>query len=171
MTLAPCAATERRLIMKKLSMKRAASAVAFAALTMPACAHASGGPDIREQIQQRANALGADWVKHDAGAIASNYFTRDVTALGEGGKELVDGAAQLRKTLQELFKQATTARLEVHMAKPLGPNAAYAWVVWDCNFDQAPAAQFKVRSLYVFRREGGQWKIAADAYSMGDIPK
>ncbi len=157
--------------MKKLSIKRAASAVAFATLAMPACAHAAGGADIREQIQQRADALGADWVKHDANAIAANYFTRDATALGEGGAELVSGTAALKKTLQELFKQATTARLQVRMAKPLGPDAAYAWVVWDCNFDQAPKAQFKVRSLYVFRREGGQWKIAADAYSMGDISK
>jgi hypothetical protein len=157
--------------MKRISMKRAASAVAFATLTMPACSHAAANGDIRSQIQQRADALGADWVKHDAHAIAANYFTGDVTVLGEGATEPVAGTVQLEKTLKELFKQATTARLEVHMAKRLGRDAAYAWVEWNCNFDQPPKAQFKVRSLYVFRREGGQWKIAADSYSMGGISK
>jgi hypothetical protein len=44
-------------------------------------------------------------------------------------------------------------------------------VVWDCNYDQPAKARFKVRSLYVFERVNGQWKIAADSYSMGGIPK
>jgi len=152
-------------------MKRAASAVAFATLSMPACAQAAQGSDIQAQIQQRVDALAVDWARHDAHVLATSYFTSDVTVLGEGATAQVAGTAQLEKTLRELFKQATTARLQVHVAKPLGPNAAYAWVVWDCNFDQPPKSQFKVRSLYVFRREGGQWKIAADAYSMGGIPR
>jgi hypothetical protein len=146
---------------------RYAAALACAALALPACAQ----QDLRAQLQRRADALGADWARHDAHAIAANYFTNDVTALGEGGKDLVGGTAQLEATLRALFRETTTARLTVHLARPLGPDAAYAWVVWDCNADQAPASQFKVRSLYVFRREGGTWKIAADAYSMGGIPR
>lgn len=146
---------------------RYAAAIACTALALPACAQ----QDLRAQLQRRADALGADWTRHDARAIAANYFTKDVTALGESGTDLVRGTAQLEATLRALFKETKTARLAVHTARPLGPDAAYAWVVWDCNVDQAPALRFKVRSLYVFRREGGVWKIAADAYSMGGIPR
>ncbi|KGF80235.1 hypothetical protein IA69_19780 [Massilia sp. JS1662] len=146
---------------------RYAAAIACAALTLPACAQ----QDLQAQLQRRADALGADWARHDARAIAATYFTQDVTALGEGGTELVRGTAQLEATLQALFKEAKTARLAVHLARSLGADAAYAWVIWDCNVDQAPASRFKVRSLYVFRREDGVWKIAADAYSMGGIPR
>ncbi|SDE77329.1 SnoaL-like domain-containing protein [Massilia sp. PDC64] len=146
---------------------RYAAAIAVAALVLPARAQ----QDLRAQLQRRADALGADWTRHDARALAAGYFTRDVTTLGEGGTDLVRGTAQLETTLQALFRETKTARLAVHEAWPLGPDAAYAWVVWDCNVDQAPASRFKVRSLYVFRREGGVWKIAADAYSMGGIPR
>jgi hypothetical protein len=146
---------------------RHAAAIAFAALALPACAQ----PDLRTQIQRRADALGTDWSRHDAHAIAADHFTKDVTALGEGGTDLVHGTAQLEATLKALFRETKSARLAVHLARPLGPDAAYAWVVWDCNFDQAPPSRFKVRSLYVFRREGGVWKIAADSYSMGGIPR
>lgn len=81
------------------------------------------------------------------------------------------GGKQLEPVLDELFKAAPHTRLEVHTAEQLGAEAAYAWVVWYCNEDQPAAQQFKVRSLYMFKKTGGQWKSAADAYSMGGLPK
>lgn len=157
--------------MKARSPTRIAAALVLAASMLPARAQGTGSQDLQAQLQQRADALGAAWSRHDAHAIAADYFTTDVTALGEGGSDLVRGTAQLEATLKSLFKETKTAKLHVRLARALGPDAAYAWVVWDCNADQAPPSRFKVRSLYVFRREGGVWKIAADAYSMGGIPK
>jgi len=157
--------------MTKHSIGHVLATAALAAVLLPAHAGNPSQGDVSEQIQQRANALAADWTKHDAKAMAANYFTKDVTVHGEGNAQFVSGTAQMEKTLEELFKVAPKAKLDVHMAKSLGPDIAYGWVVWNCNYDQPAKSQFKVRSLYVFKKEGGQWKIAADSYSMGGIPK
>ena len=88
---------------------RYAAAIACAALALPACAQ----QDLQAQLQRRADALGADWARHDARAIAVRHFTKDVTALGEGGTDLVRGTAQLEATLKALFRETKTARLAV----------------------------------------------------------
>ena len=152
------------------SIKYLVGALVLLAALAPARAHDTGDQGIKGQIQRTADALGADWRKHDAQGLAAKYFTKDVTAIGEGGKEFIRDAAGLEPMLVELFKMAPSARLEVHTARSLGPDAAYAWVIWHCNEEQAKD-KFEVRSLYVFKREAGRWKIAADSYSMGTIPR
>lgn len=128
-------------------------------------------PDPSAQIRATVASLASQWSAHDAHRLAQTYFTQDVSLLGEGGKQLTRGQEQLQAVLRELFSVAPQVRLEVRHVKVLATGVAYAWVVWHCNPDQAEPAQFKVRSLYVWKREAGQWKIAADAYSMGDIPR
>ena len=152
------------------SLKYLFGALALVVALAPAGASETGGQGIKGQIQRTADELAADWRKHDAKGIAAKYFTKDVTAIGEGGKEFIHNAAGLEATLVELFKMALSARLEVHTAKSLGPDAAYAWVIWHCNEAQAKD-KFQVRSLYVFKLEAGRWKIAADSYTMGTIPE
>lgn len=140
------------------------------ALFAGGAAHAAA-PDAAGQIRATVASLASDWRQHDARQLARIYFTQDATLLGEGGKQLTRGQQELRTVLQELFQLAPDVKLEVRQVKLLADGVAYAWVVWHCNPEQAEPASFKVRSLYVWKREAGQWKIAADAYSMGDIPK
>lgn len=153
--------------MTLMTIKRMVLA-ATAAAVLPAYGQGNAA-DVPAQIERTIGALAAEWPKHDAPAIAARFFTSNATLIGEGGKEMSHTPAQLKGVLQELFKMAPAARLEVRMAKALGPDAAYGWVVWHCNPDKPASEQFTVRSLYVFQREAGQWKIAADSYSMGDL--
>ncbi|OYO27591.1 hypothetical protein [Janthinobacterium sp. PC23-8] len=154
--------------MKSKLIQHLLGALVLAVAMTPASAAQSA---IHQQLQQRVDALGKQWSGHDAHAIATQFFTGDLTASGEGNPGLVQGSGQLEPLLAELFKAAPHARLEVHVAEQLGADAAYAWVVWHCNEDKPATQQFKVRSLYVFKKTGGLWKIAADAYSMGGLPR
>lgn len=138
------------------------------AIIAPAAARAAG-QDPASQIRATVARLAADWPQHDARALGQTYFTQDVTLLGEGGKQFTRGQQELQAVLGELFSLAPQVRLEVRHVNVLANGVAYAWVVWYCNPGQAEPAPFKVRSLYVWKREAGRWKIAADAYSMGDM--
>jgi uncharacterized protein (TIGR02246 family) len=153
---------------RRQRLARAASALLLgsAALAAPTSAMAT---DARAQIERRLEDLERLWAAADAKALTEQLYTDGIVIAGEGMPGPVEGKQQAEQLVAELIKGSRTAEVELKRFNQLGPEAASTWVVWRLPAPEGQADPVSVRSLFVWEKQGGEWRISADMYSVGSF--
>jgi hypothetical protein len=79
----------------------------------------------------------------------------------------VQGRPAAEELVAELIKGHPSVAIELERFDELGPDAASTWVVWHLPPVEGQPETLLIRSLFVWKRQGGEWRMAADMYSVG----
>jgi hypothetical protein len=79
----------------------------------------------------------------------------------------VQGKEQARQLVAELIKASKTVEIELRQFRQLGPEAASTWVVWRLPPPEGQAEPLLIRSLFVWQKQNGEWRMSDDMYSLG----
>jgi uncharacterized protein (TIGR02246 family) len=123
--------------------------------------------DARAQIERRLDDLERLWAAADAKALTEQVYTDDVVIAGEGMLNAVQGRKAAEELVAELIKGHPTVTVELQRFDELGPEAASTWVVWRLPPVEGQPETLLIRSLFVWKRQGSDWRMAADMYSVG----
>lgn len=126
---------------------------------------------LERELDGRLREIERLWRDGDVRAMASSLYAADAVIAGEGMPQAVRGTAGIEALLATLVKDSGEVRLTSHATQGLGQGAALMWMTWLVTpRDAAQASPFTMRSLMVWTKSAGRWKIAADMYSAGDLP-
>ncbi|WP_096701658.1 DUF4440 domain-containing protein [Magnetospirillum sp. 15-1] len=126
---------------------------------------------LERELDGRLRDIERLWRDGDARAMASSLYTADAVIAGEGMPQAVQGTAGIEALLVTLVKDSGEVRLTSRATQSLGQGAALMWMTWLVTpRDAAQGSPFTMRSLMVWRKSAERWKIAADMYSVGDLP-
>lgn len=152
---------------RRAFVKVAASAATLACLGTAAAPPSLGAEAAQAEIEARIDLLEQLWAAGDAPGLVEQLYTDDIVVAGEGMPAPAVGKQQARELVAELIKGSKTAEVELKRFKPLGPEAASTWVVWHLPPPEGRSAPMLVRSLFVWEKQGGTWRISGDMYSLG----
>ncbi|MFJ4443382.1 DUF4440 domain-containing protein [Pseudomonas sp. NPDC089422] len=125
--------------------------------------------DVRQSIDSKLQGIASMWPMKDAKAVVDKVYTEQTEITGEGVNELYKGKAQLTGLVSHLMESSRSTLIHLDRLQQIGDDAAYTWVTWDVTpaDDEAP---FKMKSLFVWKKEHGDWFIVADMFAAGAIP-
>lgn len=123
---------------------------------------------LKNALQARLDLLQQLWECRDGDAIVRELYTEDTEITGAGSDALYHGSAQLRELLAVLVNDSRGASIRIDRLTELADSAAYTWVTWRVLPLQGEA--FSMKSLFVWRRVEGDWRVVADMYAEGEIP-
>jgi len=98
--------------------------------------------------------------------LLEEFYSKDVFVVGEGSSPVI-GHEQLATVLEELVQGAKRIELTSERADHQSDDTVYDFVNYRVfPSDDSPA--FNVRSLLVWKKVGGDWRVSADMYTFGD---
>lgn len=147
-------------------LQRIALSVSLALLATHAFA---AGDAIVQQLRPRLDAIQEAWSKQNAAGVADVYST-SALATGEGMAEVAAGRDGMTTLVKELMNGTKTVRIDIYRAKQLGANAAMSWVTWTVSPSDQTKPVFKTKSLFIWQKENGRWRISSDMFAMGALP-
>ncbi|MFF7065631.1 DUF4440 domain-containing protein [Pseudomonas sp. NPDC008258] len=149
--------------MKKLPLLLLLTSIGLVGTCMQALA-----TDTRHSIDAKLQGIAGLWSKKDAKAVVDEVYTEQTEITGEGVNQLYKGKAQLTELLSRLMEGSRSTVLHLDRLQQIGDDAAYTWVTWDVTpvGDELP---FKMKSLFVWKKEHGAWYIVADMFAAGAI--
>lgn len=153
--------------LRRRFVKLAASTAALACFGMATATPSLGAEAARAEIEARIDAMEKLWASGDAAGLVEQLYTDDIVIAGEGMPGPIEGKPQAEQLVAELIKGSKTAEVELKRFKQLGPEAASTWVVWRLPPPEGQATPVLVRSLFVWEKQGGEWRISGDMYSIG----
>ncbi|OLS61221.1 nuclear transport factor 2 family protein [Pseudomonas putida] len=123
---------------------------------------------LRNALQARLELLQQLWERRDGNAIVRELYTENTEITGAGSDALYHGTEKLQALLAVLVNDSRGASIRIDRLAELGEGAAYTWVTWRV----LPLAgdAFSMKSLFVWRLIGGDWRVVADMYAEGEIP-
>lgn len=124
--------------------------------------------DARQSIDGKLQAIASLWPKKDAKDVVENVYTEQTEITGEGVNELYKGKAQLIGLVSHLMDGSSSTVIHLDRLHQIGDDAAYTWVTWDVT-PAGNEAPFKMKSLFVWKKEHGDWFIVADMFAAGAI--
>ncbi len=152
-----------------MNNKVSSSLVLLAAL---ACgfplAHAQASEPLQCILESKLNGIAASWPKKDAKTVVEQVYTEQTQITGEGVAELYQGKAQLTGLVQHLMEGSRSTVIHLNRLVQLNAESAYTWVTWDVT-PAGNEAPFKMKSLFVWKKEHGNWFIVADMFANGAI--
>lgn len=154
---------------RRTFVKVAASAAILACLGTAMAQPILGAEDARAEIEARIDVLERLWAAGDAKGLVEQLYTDDIVIAGEGMPGPVVGKQQAEQLVAELIKGSKTAEVELKRFKQLGPEAASTWVVWRLPPPEGQADPVLIRSLFVWQKQGGEWRMSDDMYSVGSF--
>lgn len=125
--------------------------------------------DDRQQIDSKLQRIASLWPKKDAKAVVDEVYTEQTEITGEGVDELYRGKAELTGLISHLMEGAKNTVIHLDRIQQMGADAAYTWVTWNVT-PTGNEAPFKMKSLFVWKKERGEWFIVADMFASGSIP-
>lgn len=152
-----------------MNKKVSSSLVLLAAL---ACgfprAHAQSPTPLHTIIESKLDGIAASWPKKDAKAVVEQVYIEQTQITGEGVPELYQGRAQLTGLVQHLMEGSKSTVIHLNRLVQLNDESAYTWVTWDVT-PVGNESPFKMKSLFVWKKEHGNWFIVADMFANGAI--
>lgn len=104
----------------------------------------------------------------DVTAVRSGSFARNAALSGEGGPTVVSGEVGLLEALKSVIEMTPKLTIKIHASQQLNTETIQTWLQWTSpSPDNSETLAF--RSLTVWVREDGDWKIAGDMYVMGSF--
>ena len=114
-------------------------------------------------IQKLEDQWAAAFNKGDASAVAAMY-TEDAFVLPPGA-EMVKGRAAIEAFWRQAAQQMGDAKLTTVDVLPLGPRAAREIGTVSLKSKSQPPQEIVGKYAVVWRKIGGQWKLATDIWN------
>jgi uncharacterized protein (TIGR02246 family) len=143
------------------------SLAAMIGLGLSTSASAGSSPSIETELRQRLDAIETAWNARDVPGVARIY-SDDVVATGEHNPNPAKGQQGMEALVSQLMEGTKSTKIDIYGTKKLGPKAAATWVTWTV----VPAdgsAQFQTKSLFIWEKEAGVWRISHDMFAMGPM--
>jgi hypothetical protein len=67
------------------------------------------------------------------------------------------------------MESSKSTTIDLNRFKQLTDNVAYTWVTWNVTPADA-SAPFQMKSLFVWKKIGNDWRIVADMFANGAMP-
>lgn len=131
-------------------------------------AYAQSSEPLQTIIESKLDGIAASWPKKDAKTVVEQVYTDQTQITGEGVAELYQGKAQLTGLIQHLMEGSKSTVIHLNRLVQLNDESAYTWVTWDVT-PAGNEAPFKMKSLFVWKKEHGNWSIVADMFANGAI--
>lgn len=149
-------------------IKKFAPLILLASLAAGA-ASVQAASNAQQQIDSKLHGIASLWPKKDAQAVVDAVYTEQTEITGEGVEELYKGKKQLAGLVAHLMEGSKSTTINLDRLVQLSDSSAYTWVTWNVTpaGDEAP---FKMKSLFVWKKENGNWFIVADMFASGAIP-
>lgn len=155
----------------KLRAMCSAILISSAVVLMPAVATAATAPNKNEeQISSKLQHLAKIWGDKQPENVVKSMYVDETEITGEGVAELYSGHEALVGLVGHLMESSKSTTIELNRFKQLSDDVAYTWVTWNV----APAdssSPFQMKSLFVWKKTGSDWRIVADMFANGAMPK
>lgn len=102
----------------------------------------------------------------DPAALRSAIFTREAMVCGEGAPDVISGDSALLETLKTVVEMTPMLTIKVHAFRQLNDESILTWLQWTSPMPDSNEI-IAFRSMTVWVREDGEWKIAGDMYGIG----
>lgn len=112
------------------------------------------------QLSERA------FADNNVQVLLDQFYATDVYVVGEGSAPL-NGHEQLAPVLKQLVEGAQKIELTSQRANHKSADTVYDFVNYRV-FPSDGSADFNVRSLLVWKKTQGDWRVTADMYTFGE---
>lgn len=129
-------------------------------------AHAAS---LDSEIQERLKLIEQDWNSSKAEALIKEIYLPETQIAGEGSDQLFQSPEAVSQLVKGLVKENKHVSLALDNTRQLAPDAALSWIVWTVTPAAANAEPFKMKSLFVWKKHDGKWRITADMFTSGVI--
>jgi len=119
------------------------------------------------ELQARIASLSTAWAAHDVKAFQAEFFAPNACLIGEGMPAAACGQATVGDTLTHMSQEVPAIAVEVVMAHQAG-DTIISWLQWHL-LDAKGARTATMRSMTVWSKAHGKWRIIGDSYSVGQI--
>jgi hypothetical protein len=110
------------------------------------------------------------WNVQDGKQLVAELYTPTTEITGEGMPEVARGTPALTALVQRLMEGATSTKISLNKFMQLGPDHGWSWVTWDIVPRDPKEKPFKMKSLLVWEKYKGDWRIVGDMFATGEIP-
>jgi hypothetical protein len=102
----------------------------------------------------------------NAALLQSECFVPDAMISGEGAPGIARGEENIKTVLEHVVRETPDIAISIVALQPISESTAVTWLQWT-----SPEADGSgnFRSLTVWVKSDGQWKILADMYGMGQF--
>lgn len=123
-----------------------------------------------EQISSKLQHLAKTWADKKPEDIVKSMYVDDTEITGEGVPELYTGHQALVGLVGHLMETSKSTTIDLNRFKQLTDDVAYTWVTWNVTPADS-SAPFQMKSLFVWKKIGNDWRIVADMFANGAMPK
>lgn len=100
----------------------------------------------------------------DVDRLQSECFSPDVMICGEGAPAIASGEASIREVLLYVMKETPNLSISVIESQPINESAVATWLQWSSPTEDGV---IEFRSLTVWTKHEGKWKILSDMFGGG----
>lgn len=129
-------------------------------------AHAAS---LDSEIQERLKLIEQDWNNGKAETLIKEIYLPETQIAGEGSDQLFESPEAISQLVTGLVKDNKHVTLALEGTRQLASDAALSWVVWTVTPAASNAEPFKMKSLFVWKKQDGKWRIVADMFTSGVI--
>lgn len=132
-------------------------------------AHDSSVPDasaLRAELEPRYRFYETAFDQKNADAFVADFYADDIVAVSEG-QGYTSGKPGMLELVRSLMRDMKRIRVTWHEPHPLGPDTAFDLVQNEVVPEGSTSAVDQYKSMLVWRRIGGVWRVAADFYAVG----
>lgn len=153
-----------------MNLNKGSRNLAVAVTLISASAIAAAASPSEQAVAKKLARVEQVWPSQNAKALVADLYTPNTEITGEGMPEVARGTAQLTGLVQHLMDGAKSTKISLNKFVQLDPDHAWSWVTWDVVPRDAKEKPFKMKSLFVWEKYKGDWRIAADLFANGEIP-
>ncbi|MFY0676762.1 MAG: nuclear transport factor 2 family protein [Neptuniibacter sp.] len=117
-----------------------------------------------ENIENAVNTLQSLFKAGDVDKLQTNCFAPDAMICGEGAPGIATGATVIRDVLIYVIEQTPNLTISATEIQEHSDTVVSTWLQWSNPSEEGP---IEFRSLAVWKKIDGQWKIASDMYGIG----
>ncbi|WP_432474738.1 hypothetical protein [Amphritea sp. HPY] len=122
--------------------------------------------DITDTLAAKYKLSEQAFADNNTQVLLNEFYASDVYVVGEGSAPL-SGHEQLAPVLKELVEGATKIELTPERTNHKGKDTVYDFVNYRV-FPSDGSEDFNVRSLLVWQKIKGDWRVIADMYTFGE---
>jgi hypothetical protein len=144
----------------------------FSAVAMtPSVSMAADAPGKNEaNISAKLQHLAKTWADKSPEDIVKSMYVDETEITGEGVPELYTGHQALVGLVGHLMEISKSTTIDLNRFRQLTDDVAYTWVTWNVTPADS-SAPFQMKSLFVWKKTGNDWRIVADMFANGAMPK
>lgn len=126
-----------------------------------------GAEALRSQLEPRYRFFESSFDQKQADAFVADFYTDDIVAVSEG-EGFASGKPEMLELVRNLMRDMKRVRVTWHQPYRLGPDAAFDLVQNEVLPEGSATKVDQYKSMLIWRRTHGVWRVAADFYAPGN---